>query len=449
MLQSPSQSARKAEKHNSSEFGSAVGSSLVKATPELHGPLKEVLGSLSEQTKVNGSLLRELKQSVQELARRVNDSTHTAKQLDRHERELTEDRERETATTVEAVKAARKEAVEFVVDAFEPIKSTLQRLENDLKFTTQRLEEDLQTITRCVQPRTSDDSLAPATVAEAAAAAAAAGVHVSRQQSYGRTASDATAYGRRERTASDASAQDPQQQQRRPGTPQRLKTPPAGPATPRESPVNRRASDLRAWQQQTQQRKKKLVSNPRAKTRHTWQGTWLAALRGDLQQLEERNVEKNLYMRARAYSTLGRWLSSFLKLEEPERKGPLATIVKSRRFESTIAVVLVVNAVLATIAANYEMRQLELSSFSYFEVVFSVFYALELPVRLRVHKWYFFSGLECWWNIWQKMVLLPVASAESWDWQSTVLVADAPTYVKKTGLGCWPAYHRQYPFGAS
>jgi len=63
-----------------------------------------------------------------------------------------------------------------------------------------------------------------------------------------------------------------------------------------------------------------------------------------------------------------------------------------------------------------------------------VFYALELPVRLRVHKWYFFSGLECWWNIWQKMVLLPVASAESWDWQSTVPVADAPTYVKKLDL---------------
>lgn len=32
------------------------------------------------------------------------------------------------------------------------------------------------------------------------------------------------------------------------------------------------------------------------------------------------------------------------------------------------------------------------------------------------------------------MVLLPVASAESWDWQSTVPVADAPTYVKKLDL---------------
>jgi len=31
-------------------------------------------------------------------------------------------------------------------------------------------------------------------------------------------------------------------------------------------------------------------------------------------------------------------------------------------------------------------------------------------------------------------VLLPVASAESWDWQSTVPVADAPTYVKKLDL---------------
>jgi voltage-gated sodium channel len=84
--------------------------------------------------------------------------------------------------------------------------------------------------------------------------------------------------------------------------------------------------------------------------------------------------------------------------QEPERSGPLADFVRSRCFERTIQVVILCNCLVMGLAANYEMDSAPTLSdedfghnaFMTLDIIFQLFYTLELILKLAVHRAYFF-----------------------------------------------------------
>ncbi|CAK0867592.1 unnamed protein product, partial [Prorocentrum cordatum] len=84
--------------------------------------------------------------------------------------------------------------------------------------------------------------------------------------------------------------------------------------------------------------------------------------------------------------------------DEPERSGPLAALVRSRFFERTIQAVILTNCLVMGLSANYEMNHAPTFSdedfghniFTTLDIIFQVFYTLELILKLAVHREFFF-----------------------------------------------------------
>jgi hypothetical protein len=97
-----------------------------------------------------------------------------------------------------------------------------------------------------------------------------------------------------------------------------------------------------------------------------------------------------------------KWADWWKRLKEPDRKGRLAEVADSKRFESLCATVILINAVFTLLVTNWEMNNLgeEPTTFMFVaELFFLIFYLLELVLKIQVHRFYFFLGADARWNV--------------------------------------------------
>eukprot|EP00747_Dinoflagellata_sp_TGD_P208038 gnl/TRDRNA2_/TRDRNA2_81561_c0_seq1.p1 gnl/TRDRNA2_/TRDRNA2_81561_c0~~gnl/TRDRNA2_/TRDRNA2_81561_c0_seq1.p1 ORF type:complete len:632 (+),score=121.38 gnl/TRDRNA2_/TRDRNA2_81561_c0_seq1:58-1953(+) len=94
----------------------------------------------------------------------------------------------------------------------------------------------------------------------------------------------------------------------------------------------------------------------------------------------------------------------WINLSEPERTGLLARIVGSRRFEAIVVKIIVCNAILMGVVANYDMANARLSKegridfITKLESFFAIVFSVELLLKLVVHRQYFFVNDQAKWN---------------------------------------------------
>jgi len=99
------------------------------------------------------------------------------------------------------------------------------------------------------------------------------------------------------------------------------------------------------------------------------------------------------------------------QLEEPERTGCLAKVVKSNFFGMVCGAVIFANAIFILYATDYEMQNLQqpvssdAEKMSVAELLLASFYVFELLLKLIVHRFYFFWNAEMAWN-WFDFVLV-------------------------------------------
>lgn len=94
---------------------------------------------------------------------------------------------------------------------------------------------------------------------------------------------------------------------------------------------------------------------------------------------------------------------------EPARTGLLATFVNSSVFQMSCSFVIFVNAITTSISADFDMAHLGSKSNEMserIELAFLVFYALELILKLAVHRCFFFINDESLWNIFDFTLVL-------------------------------------------
>ncbi|CAK9006432.1 Voltage-dependent calcium channel type D subunit alpha-1 (DmCa1D) [Durusdinium trenchii] len=93
-----------------------------------------------------------------------------------------------------------------------------------------------------------------------------------------------------------------------------------------------------------------------------------------------------------------KWLTH---LQEPERSGFAYNFLESRFFNSLCSTIILMHAVVVTLASDWEVNNLEGAvpeSYQTLELVFLGFYAAELALRLYVHRCFFFFGEAAGWN---------------------------------------------------
>lgn len=86
---------------------------------------------------------------------------------------------------------------------------------------------------------------------------------------------------------------------------------------------------------------------------------------------------------------------------EPERTGLVAGILASKRTETLISLVILLNAAFITYSADYAVSHAHDPSSSFIkamEGVFQCFYVIELGLKLSVHRLYFFINRDYMWN---------------------------------------------------
>eukprot|EP00747_Dinoflagellata_sp_TGD_P111381 gnl/TRDRNA2_/TRDRNA2_171212_c0_seq3.p1 gnl/TRDRNA2_/TRDRNA2_171212_c0~~gnl/TRDRNA2_/TRDRNA2_171212_c0_seq3.p1 ORF type:complete len:886 (+),score=161.09 gnl/TRDRNA2_/TRDRNA2_171212_c0_seq3:81-2738(+) len=95
-------------------------------------------------------------------------------------------------------------------------------------------------------------------------------------------------------------------------------------------------------------------------------------------------------------------LDWWVNLEEPTRTGWLAAIVSSGRFESLTILVIVLNAFFMAYVANYDISHINHEPTEFItsaERFFTIFFLVELILKLCVHRRYFFVNENMKWNI--------------------------------------------------
>ncbi|CAE6923882.1 cac [Symbiodinium natans] len=101
---------------------------------------------------------------------------------------------------------------------------------------------------------------------------------------------------------------------------------------------------------------------------------------------------------ARRLHSLLKWWSH---LEEPERGGCAYRILESRPFFTLSSTVIMMHAVVVTMSSDWEVNHIGGTPpplFNYLEMGFLAFYAIELGLRLAVHRCFFFFGESAGWN---------------------------------------------------
>lgn len=91
-----------------------------------------------------------------------------------------------------------------------------------------------------------------------------------------------------------------------------------------------------------------------------------------------------------------------IDFREPERSGILARVVNSNRFGSLCMMVILLNAILISFMSDQEMKHPGAPTpyaLMMIELGFACFYAVELLLKLAVHRLYFFINDDMRWNI--------------------------------------------------
>lgn len=104
----------------------------------------------------------------------------------------------------------------------------------------------------------------------------------------------------------------------------------------------------------------------------------------------------------KAFSFLERCIDWWMELREPEREGRMAKLVDSRWFECFCGLVIACNCAVTVHTTNYEAQSLKEDKsvvMKLLNIGFVAFYALELVMKLRVHRLYFFCNAEMGWNL--------------------------------------------------
>mmetsp|Transcript_70634 Transcript_70634/g.111777 ORF Transcript_70634/g.111777 Transcript_70634/m.111777 type:complete len:608 (-) Transcript_70634:268-2091(-) len=107
-------------------------------------------------------------------------------------------------------------------------------------------------------------------------------------------------------------------------------------------------------------------------------------------------------------------LAKCWQLEEPERRGCLARLVRSNFFGVICGAVILANAIFILYATDYEMKNLNqpasedesISVIIAIEFLLISFYVLELALKLIVHKFYFFWNSDMVWNWFDFLLVL-------------------------------------------
>lgn len=100
----------------------------------------------------------------------------------------------------------------------------------------------------------------------------------------------------------------------------------------------------------------------------------------------------------KVFHNMVKWWSH---LDEPDRSGCAFSLLESRIFNSLSSAVIIMHAVVVTMSSDWEVNnvgQKAPESFHYMEMIFLGFYALELILRVYVHRWFFFIGENAGWN---------------------------------------------------
>lgn len=116
-------------------------------------------------------------------------------------------------------------------------------------------------------------------------------------------------------------------------------------------------------------------------------------IRNDLASLRKQKLAYDKAVVERLVSCVTWWHH----LEEPERTGVMANIVKSRRFELFCISVIFVNSAFLAIGADWEIRHIgeeKPSGFIVSECACMVVFLTELLMRMSVHRIYFFVNNE-------------------------------------------------------
>ncbi|CAE7233216.1 unnamed protein product, partial [Symbiodinium microadriaticum] len=117
------------------------------------------------------------------------------------------------------------------------------------------------------------------------------------------------------------------------------------------------------------------------------------------------NFKISIHDQADEKKTCAKRLHSLLKwwnhLEEPDRDGCAFNILESRPFFTLSSTVIMMHAVVVTMSSDWEVNHIGGTPpphFNYLEMGFLAFYALELGLRLAVHRCFFFIGDSAGWN---------------------------------------------------
>eukprot|EP00931_Biecheleriopsis_adriatica_P067714 TRINITY_DN41797_c0_g1_i1.p1 TRINITY_DN41797_c0_g1~~TRINITY_DN41797_c0_g1_i1.p1 ORF type:complete len:590 (+),score=102.04 TRINITY_DN41797_c0_g1_i1:64-1833(+) len=114
-------------------------------------------------------------------------------------------------------------------------------------------------------------------------------------------------------------------------------------------------------------------------------------------------------------SRLLHFLKWFSELEEPERRGCLASIVNSQLFENVCSVVICFNVVYMVLSADRMMilstsgadiPEAEYIMNRAIETALVAFYTVELSLRIAVHKAFFFFGPSYGWHLFDMVLVL-------------------------------------------
>lgn len=100
----------------------------------------------------------------------------------------------------------------------------------------------------------------------------------------------------------------------------------------------------------------------------------------------------------KVFHSMIKWWSH---LDEPDRSGHAFSLLESRIFNSMSSAVIIMHAVVVTMSSDWEVNNVGKTapeSFHYMEMIFLGFYALELILRVYVHRWFFFIGENAGWN---------------------------------------------------
>jgi len=141
----------------------------------------------------------------------------------------------------------------------------------------------------------------------------------------------------------------------------------------------------------------------------------------DIRNNGSRIKRRNL-LKSRLWARFADLLERLEDVVEPERRGCLATIIHSSWFENMSCAVIVVNCGFVAYDADWSMKHVSGASPRFMALVenaFLAYYAVEILLRILVHRLYFFVNDECKWNLFDFVLVI----ISMWDIVMSLIVS--------------------------